>query len=82
MSTKQAIKPKTAQQGTAPLDRYLMTVPGAASRLGVSNKCIWNWVYSRKLPVVRLSGRCLRIPSDAIDQLISDSFVPARQEVQ
>jgi len=67
---------------TAFVAAYLLTVPQAAVRLGVSSKCVWNWLYARKLPAVRLSGRCVRIPSDAIDKMIADATTPARPEVQ
>ena len=64
-----------------PIGRCLLTVPEAAGRLGISPKTVWAWLYARRIPAVRLSGRCVRIPSDAVDALIADCTVPARPEV-
>jgi len=55
--------------------KRLLTIPEAASRLGISPKTAWSWVYDRKLPVVRL-GRCVRIPDDALEILIEESTIP------
>lgn len=74
--TQQNVSPRT------PAGRCLLTVPEAAGRLGISPKTAWAWLYARKIPVVRLSGRCVRIPSDAIERLIADCTLPARPEVQ
>lgn len=55
--------------------KRLLTVPEAAERLGISEKTVWSWVYDRKLPVTRL-GRCVRIPSEALEELIQEATIP------
>lgn len=82
MATAQSKSANHRVPALLPVDRYLLTVSQAAARLGVSPKTVWGWLYARKFPAVRLSGRCVRIPSDAIDRMIADSTVPARPEVQ
>jgi len=77
-----ATPPATATPATAPANRILLTVPEAAERLGIAEKTTWSWIYKRRLPIVRLSGRCVRVPSDAIDRLIEESMVPAKASVQ
>lgn len=62
-----------------PSDNQLLTVRAAADRLGIAYKTCWTWVYERKLPVTRM-GRCVRIPSEALESLIDEHTVPARPE--
>ena len=54
----------------------LLTVPQVAKQLGIAEKTCWAWIYARRLPVTRL-GRCVRIPSDALDQMIEEATIPA-----
>jgi len=56
--------------------RRLLTIQAAADRLGISPKTCYEWVYERRLPVVRL-GRCLRIPDVELEKLIEDATIPA-----
>lgn len=50
-------------------DRKLLTVREAADRLALREGTIRSWLSRRRLPKVRL-GRAVRIPSDAIEDLI------------
>ena len=56
----------------------LRSIKEAAERLAVSQKSIWNFVYSRRIRSV-LVGRCRRIPESAIQELIDRGTVPAAQ---
>jgi excisionase family DNA binding protein len=55
----------------------LLTVKQSADQLGLSARTVWAWVYAQKLGVVRL-GRAVRIPQNAIDELIEAGSVPAK----
>jgi excisionase family DNA binding protein len=61
------------------MPQRLLTVPQAATEMGLSARTVWAWVYARKLSVVRL-GRAVRIPQTAIDDLIEFGTVPAKVE--
>lgn len=58
-------------------DDTLLTIPFAAERLGIAEKTAWNWVYLRKLPVVRLSRGCVRVSAAALEKMIEAATVPA-----
>ena len=61
------------------MPQRLLTVPQAATEMGLSARTVWGWVYQRKIGVVRL-GRAVRIPQKAIDDLIELGTVPAKAE--
>jgi excisionase family DNA binding protein len=51
----------------------LMTAPEAAERLNVSVRTVYSWISSGRLPSVRLSPRCTRVPAVAVEALIRAS---------
>jgi excisionase family DNA binding protein len=53
-----------------------LTIPDAADYLGVRPSTIRQWVWRRKIDVVRI-GRCVRIPLEACDRIIERGTVPA-----
>ncbi len=55
----------------------LVKVPEAAEMLCLSEKKVWHLVASRGIDVVRI-GRAVRIPVNAIQQLIEQGTTPAR----
>jgi len=59
------------------MPKKLLTVKESAEQLGLSDRTVWAWIYSRKLGVVRL-GRAVRIPQTAIDELIEAGSIPAK----
>jgi excisionase family DNA binding protein len=61
------------------MQQRLLTVPQAASEMGLSARTVWAWVYQRKIGVVRL-GRAVRVPQKSIDELIEFGTVPAKAE--
>jgi excisionase family DNA binding protein len=54
-----------------------MTCAEAALELGLKEATVRVWVARRRLSSVKL-GRAVRIPLEAIEQLIRDSTIPAR----
>ena len=65
-------------QGKSAAGRRLLPLPQAADRLGLKLSTIRFWVWQRKIETVRV-GRAVRIPEDAIDRLIEQGTVPAKQ---
>jgi predicted DNA-binding transcriptional regulator AlpA len=55
----------------------LLTIPQTAERLGIAEKTAWNWIYLRRLPVVRLSRGCVRVSAAALERIIERATVPA-----
>jgi len=56
----------------------LLTVREAAHLLGLALATVYQWVYERRIPTVKL-GRSVRIRLSALEQLIADSERPARK---
>jgi excisionase family DNA binding protein len=54
----------------------LLTVAEAAELLNVKEPTIRAWIARRKLAYTKL-GRSVRIPRDAIEQMVRDGMVPA-----
>jgi excisionase family DNA binding protein len=57
--------------------RPLLTVPEAATQLGLSARTVWDWLAQRRIESVKL-GRAVRIRQAVIDRLIEASTVPAK----
>jgi excisionase family DNA binding protein len=51
----------------------------AAQYLNVEESTIRAWLLRRKLPKVRVGDRAIRIPRAALDKLIREGTVPARE---
>lgn len=68
--------------GEMPLrpNKRLLRVREAAAYLNVSEKCIWNWVYSRRVASYRLSGRCVRISLESLEALADRGRTPVAEE--
>jgi excisionase family DNA binding protein len=58
----------------------LLTVQEAADRLGLKPSTVRLWIALRRVPSVRLGTRAIRIPADAIEELIVRGFTPAKSE--
>jgi excisionase family DNA binding protein len=50
-------------------ERHLLTAKEAAAYLSVSENTIRQWIWQRRLPVIRL-GRAVRLKRDDLSQLI------------
>ncbi|MER3387940.1 MAG: helix-turn-helix domain-containing protein [Microcella pacifica] len=46
-----------------------VTIATAAERLSVSEKSVRRWISQGELPAVRVAGRLIRIPADALADL-------------
>ena len=55
--------------------KQLVTVAQAATRLGLKPATIRRRILERKIPYVKL-GRAVRIPVEAIDDMIASSYRP------
>ncbi len=57
----------------------LLRVEEAADFLNVRPSTIRAWLLRRKLPKVRVSSRSVRVPRQALEKLIAENTVPARE---
>jgi excisionase family DNA binding protein len=55
----------------------LLTCAQAGDALGLKEATIRVWIARRKLAFVKL-GRAVRVPSEAIEEMIAANIVPAR----
>ena len=58
------------------IDR-LLSIPEAASRLGVKEATIRKWRFLRTISVVRVGSRSIRIAESEIQRLIEEGCQPA-----
>jgi excisionase family DNA binding protein len=58
----------------------LLRIDEAAAVLNVKPSTIRAWLLRRKLPCVKVGERAVRIPLDALEQLISRGTIPAREQ--
>jgi excisionase family DNA binding protein len=56
----------------------MLTVGEAAEMLGLTASAIRAWIVKRRITFVRV-GRCVRIPSSVVQELIERNTVPARE---
>ena len=57
----------------------LLRVEEAAQLLNVRPSTIRAWLLRRKLPKVRVGDRAVRIPLEALEKLITENTVPAKE---
>ena len=69
----------TAWEHAVNRTKRLYRVPEVAEMLSVSAKLVWKLIADgRQIPVVRI-GRSVRIPAEAIDDLIERGTTPPRR---
>lgn len=56
----------------------LLRVEEAAELLNVKPSTVRAWLLRRKLPRVRIGQRAVRIPREALEELIAEGTIPAR----
>jgi len=56
----------------------LLRVGEAALLLNVRESTIRAWLLKRRLPKVKVGDRCVRIPREALEQLVIENTVPIR----
>ena len=59
-------------------DKLLLTVNEAASLTGVSPGTLYHWVSEGRVPVVRLSRRCIRFSKSDLEEWIRQLTIPPR----
>ena len=64
-----------------PVSDRLISAPEAAEQLNVSVRTIYSWISSGRLPSVRLSARCTRVPAAAVEALIRSSAKHGRPDL-
>jgi excisionase family DNA binding protein len=57
----------------------LLRVEEAAEFLNVKPSTIRAWLLRRKLPCVRVGQRAVRIPLAALEKLITENTIPAKE---
>jgi excisionase family DNA binding protein len=57
----------------------LLRTSEAAEFLNVKESTIRAWLLKRKLPRVVIGGRAVRIPRAALERLIVENTIPARE---
>jgi excisionase family DNA binding protein len=72
MTTKRPKKEKV----TAPAE--MLTVAEVAPKLGLRVSTVRAMLLRRKIPFVKLSARCVRIPRLEVEKLIRDHTIPSR----
>jgi excisionase family DNA binding protein len=58
----------------------LLRVEEAADYLNIKPSTVRDWLLKRKLPRVYVGNRAVRIPLEALEQLITENTVPAREK--
>ena len=58
---------------------HLLRVEEAAEYLNVKPSTVRAWLLRRKLPRVCVGGRAVRVPLEALEKLITENTIPARE---
>ena len=61
-------------------DGGLLRIQEASAMLGLKPCSLRAWVLRRKIPVVRLSARCIRIRPQDVEKIIRERLIPASPE--
>lgn len=59
------------------MEERLLNVEEAAEMLGIKPATLYQWVYQRRLPIVKLFGHALRFKLSVIQEIIRESERPA-----
>lgn len=54
------------------MPQQLLTVPQVAKILQVHEHTVWDWIYLRKIPSIKLNG-IRRIPKDQFNEWLEDN---------
>jgi excisionase family DNA binding protein len=57
----------------------LLTVPEVAEMLRISEGTARDWVWKKRIPVVRISTRYIRVREEDVLDLIERNLVPAKE---
>jgi excisionase family DNA binding protein len=59
------------------VEERLLTLKQASCRLGISLRTLEDWIYDKKIEVVKLGRRCVRVKESTIAQIIELGTRPA-----
>jgi excisionase family DNA binding protein len=59
--------------------KRLLRVEEAADFLNIKPSTVRAWLLARKLPRVHVGERAVRIPLEALERLVTENTVPARE---
>ena len=59
------------------MNKRLFTVKEAAEMLTIPEPTLKDWVFKRKLTIIRVGERLIRIPKEEIDRLMK--VIPAKE---
>lgn len=71
MPREELLQLRTIQEKEALMSRLLLTVPEAATALGVSRSKVYELITRRSLRSLRLDG-CRRVPVEALEAYIAE----------
>ena len=57
-------------------EKKLLTIQDVARITGLSVGTLYHWVSQKRIPVVRLSSRCVRFRYTDIEQWLAEKVVP------
>jgi excisionase family DNA binding protein len=69
----------TFGMGQTQSTKRLLRVEEAADFLNIKPSTVRAWVLKRKLPIVHVGERAVRIPLEALERLVVENTVPARE---
>ncbi len=61
--------------------KELLTIQEVAELTGFSVGTLYHWVSQQRIPVVRISARCVRFRRSDIDSWLQQQFVPSITDV-
>jgi excisionase family DNA binding protein len=59
-------------------NKLLLTIREVAALTGFSEGTLRHWISQRRIPVIRISARCVRFRRSDIDQWIAERVVEAK----
>jgi len=60
----------------------LLTVKQAAEYLGITASTLYDWAAQRRVPSVKLRGRCVRFKLSDLEKIIREDEVPALHPIK
>jgi excisionase family DNA binding protein len=63
-------------------DKLLLDIKAVAALTGFSVGTLYHWVSQRRIPVVRISARCVRFRQSDIEEWIAEKLIPSDESRQ
>jgi excisionase family DNA binding protein len=61
--------------------KELLNIQEVAELTGLSVGTLYHWISQRRIPVVRISSRCVRFRRSDIDSWLQEKLVPPMNDV-